>query len=59
MKYFYAGERIRTPEGTKPMRLERIPFDHSGTPASHLVNNKPYKKLYKALILQSYNNLRV
>ena len=47
-----AGKRIRTSEGTKPMRLERIPFDRSGIPAL----KKTDRKFYKSTILTRYED---
>ena len=34
------------------MRLERIPFDHSGISAYKIGNKKGYKKLYKWCFLE-------
>lgn len=43
-KDHYAGRRIRTLEGTKPMGPKPIPFDRSGIPALiYLIKILPIK----------------
>ena len=39
----HEGEKIRTPEGTKPADFESAPFDRFGTPSFRFMNSKSYK----------------